>query len=69
MKIPIELIRDSEEDNEPEYPEHPDAEKYESAILQSRERKSSYNDLSGDAERVLRSAPALSWKQFLKKWG
>jgi hypothetical protein len=67
LKIPIELIRDSEELNEPEYPEHPGAGKYHISILHSKESKNTYNDLSGNSEQALRSASVLSWEQFLYK--
>ncbi|AKB32826.1 hypothetical protein MSSIH_2136 [Methanosarcina siciliae HI350] len=66
MKLSMEQIRDLEE---PEDPDHPEAEQYHISILQNRECKSFYNDLSGDAERALRSTQDLTWKQFLKKWG
>lgn len=67
MKIPIELIRDSDEDNEPEELENTDAEKYH-LILQRVERKTVYNDLSCEAERALKSAPVLPWEKFFNKW-
>lgn len=68
MKLSLEQIRDLEEDQDLEE-EDIRAEEDLILFLQKQGGKTPCNDLSREAEKALRSAPTLTWKEFLQKWG
>ena len=76
QKLSMETTRDLEEENERDTGTFErdtgtferEAEEYHLSIMAGMQ-PAGYNDLSREADRALRSAPSLTWKEFLKKWG
>ena len=68
MQLSLEQIRDLEEDPDSEE-EDIRAEEELTLFLQKQGAKTPCNDLSREAEKALRSAPSVTWAEFLKKWG
>ena len=77
QKLSMDTTRDLEEENERDTGTFErdtgtferEAEEYHLSMLAGAQPARGYNDLSGEAERALRSAPSLTWKEFFKKWG
>ncbi|MDI9395796.1 MAG: hypothetical protein QM426_10480 [Euryarchaeota archaeon] len=63
MKLTTTQIRDLEEYNS-EVEEEEGEEMFNETSIQYR-----YTTIYREAERALRSAPTLTWSEFIKKWG
>lgn len=66
MKFSLSQIRDSEEPPDPEE-DDTTAEEYHKEMIYG--KKNDYISFLHQAEKALRSAPPMTWDEFLEKWG